>query len=273
MFQYAFGLALATHKGVKLLLDTRGFAHYKLRIFGLDRFAISARIATPQELKHWPNWLRYPCRIARQLGISTRWYAERSLKYDPQWLGLGDNILVEGYFQSERYFNSITDRLRSEFVPKDSFSLANSLFLERARDPGSIAVHVRRGDYVSDKQAQKVHGVCSVEYYRNAISIIKSKVATPHFFVFSDDVDWARGNLDVGSDATFVVGNQDSPEVDIFLMSQCANHIIANSSFSWWGAWLAANLDKIVIAPAPWFDDQQLSSEGLIPPSWITIHK
>lgn len=137
----------------------------------------------------------------------------------------------------------------------------------------SVMLHVRRGDYVSNAKTLRVHGVCSIDYYRRAIGVARERLGQPRFFVFSDDLAWSRENLPLGDDAVFVEGNAEAPEMDIFLMAVCRAHVIANSSFSWWGAWLATTDAPLVIAPDPWFDSPDVSAVDLIPASWQTLRK
>lgn len=136
----------------------------------------------------------------------------------------------------------------------------------------AVSLHVRRGDYVSNLTINQFHGTCSLEYYNQAIAQIAKKVETPHFFVFSDDPEWVKSNLKIDYSITIVDhNNADKNYEDIRLMSLCKHHIIANSSFSWWGAWLCRNPNKIVIAPLKWFNDKSINTTDLIPDGWIKI--
>jgi len=136
----------------------------------------------------------------------------------------------------------------------------------------SISLHIRRGDYVSNVYTNSVHGTCSLDYYQQAVTLLESKLNNPHFFIFSDDLAWAKEHLSFIENVTFVELDVNIPDHDeMFLMSQCLHHIIANSSFSWWGAWLNKNLDKIVIAPKRWFIDETYNTSDLIPDAWIRL--
>lgn len=181
--------------------------------------------------------------------------------------------MIDGYFQTEKYFPGSAESLRREFTPVASLSPANAAIAALARECESVMIHVRRGDYVNNAKTLKVHGVCSVAYYQQAIATMRARAGNPRFFVFSNDMAWARDNLALGADAVFVEGNKDAPEVDIHLMAQCRHHIIANSSFSWWGAWLAASPQKTVIAPTPWFDNSRHNASDLVPASWLRVTK
>ena len=136
----------------------------------------------------------------------------------------------------------------------------------------SVSVHIRRGDYVTNRHTNAVHGVCPLSYYKKAMKFIEDRVAQPEYFVFSDDLDWVKGNLQTHSKVRFVDNNRESNSYnDMHLMSLCKHSIIANSSFSWWGAWLGGNKDKIVVAPSQWFRDRELDSSDHIPSSWYRM--
>jgi len=270
MFQYAAGRALADRLGTELLLDTRDFEHYSLYNYGLHKFAIDIPVASPLQLARWPSWFRRGSRLLRRMGIYTRWYAEIQFKYDAAWESIQDGTMIDGYFQSERYFTGIAATLRREFVPVASLSTQNAHLAELARNCKSVAIHVRRGDYVTNLNTLKVHGVCSPAYFEASIAYMRERLENPRFFVFSNDMAWARENLELGDNAIFVTGNEQNPEIDIYLMSQCRHQIIANSSFSWWGAWLNSLEEKMVIAPKRWFA-KPIDTCDLIPGEWIKI--
>lgn len=271
MFQYAAGRALADRHGVELLLDSRFFASYKLHAYGLDRLAISSRHASLDELERWPIWQRKPLRIVQRLGIKTRWYCPPQFGYDRLWSSLGDDLMIDGYFQSEKYFASIADVLTREFTPKDSLSASNNAIREQAQQTESVMIHVRRGDYVTDPKTLATHGVCSPAYYDASIQYLRERLIDPQFFVFSNDMEWARENLDLGKNAIYVEGNEKSPEIDIYLMTQCSHHVVANSSFSWWGAWLSRDPCKLVVAPKHWFVTDKLNADELVPSGWVRL--
>lgn len=136
----------------------------------------------------------------------------------------------------------------------------------------AVSLHVRRGDYVSDARTHAAHGLCSIDYYRAAVRYIIDRVEAPEFFVFSDDIAWARGNLDISHPCHYLDHNRGAESYnDMRLMSLCHHHIIANSSFSWWGAWLNPRDDKIVVAPARWFASGNRRLDDLFPPGWVTL--
>lgn len=270
MFQYAAGRALAERLSTELLLDTRDFEHYELYDYGLHKFAINTPVASPVQLARWPSWIRRGSRLLRRIGMHTRWYTELQFQYEAAWESIPDGTMIDGYFQSDRYFSGIAESLRSEFVPVALLSKQNAHYAELARSCESVAIHVRRGDYVANLNTLKVHGVCSPAYFETAITYMRERLENPRFFVFSNDMAWARENLKLGDNAVFVTENERDPEIDIHLMAQCHHHIIANSSFSWWGAWLNPYESKIVIAPERWFS-KPIDTSDLIPQRWIRL--
>lgn len=278
MFQYAAGRALADRLGTELLIDTRAFEHalafraYTRRAYALAPFSLRARVATAADLKNWPVWV---IEIGMRLGfvrpLFRRWHFESALRYDASLRTLHDPICLVGYWQSERYFIDVADGIRADFTLRESLCDANANLLELARSTGAVGLHVRRGDFVSLSNAAQVHGLCSIDYYGRAINLVRSRCPGCRFLIFSDDPQWARAELPLDPSAVFVTGNAERPEQDLILMSACNHHIIANSSFSWWGAWLASNPSKIVIAPKRWFLNAAHDASDLIPDRWIRM--
>jgi hypothetical protein len=137
----------------------------------------------------------------------------------------------------------------------------------------SVSLHVRRGDYVSNARANAVHGTCSLAYYRQAIALVRERVIAPRFFIFSDDISWARAHLSFDdAPATFVDWNgPEAPQEDLRLMARCRHHVIANSSLSWWGAWLSTTPGQIVVSPRDWFSTNNDRARDVVPERWIRI--
>ena len=280
MFQYAAGRALADRLGAELLLDTRAFEHalafraYTRYAYALSPFKPRARLATPADLKNWPVWVvEIGMRLRFVRPLFRRWHFESAITYDPSLRTLHEPVCLVGYWQSERYFIDIADRIRADFTLAQPMSDDNSRLLELARSAGSVGLHVRRGDFVSLNDAAQVHGLCSVDYYRRAISLVRNRCPECHFLVFSDDPEWARAELPLDPSAVFVTGNEQRPEQDLALMSACKHHIIANSSFSWWAGWLGYSPDQIVIAPSPWYASAKLDARDLAVSRWQYINR
>ena len=277
MFQYAAGRALAHRYGVDLLLDCSGFDSYKLRRYELDKFAINARLATITELNSaYRKSPKFLGRLGKALGIyqPRKQFKEASFAYDTRFDNIVPSVYLDGYWQSERYFLNIASQLREEFITTEPLDAANREILSLIHKECNLAVslHIRRGDYVTNPQTTKYHGVCSLDYYYYAIDYIAGQIFRPHLFIFSDDQEWAKDNLKVSHKITFVnVNSTDQGIYDMTLMKACNHHIIANSSFSWWGAWLNARSDKIVVAPRLWFADELIDTKDLLPNDWIRI--
>ena len=194
--------------------------------------------------------------------------------YHPEiFQNLSGNLLLLGYWQSYRYFENIRQDLLEEFKLKQAPQDKENLSLnEIIRDYESIAIHIRRGDYVSEEYFLKNFGICSLSYYQKAIALLAEKIQTPHFFIFTDDPTWVKENLKICHPHTFITNNLGKSDYEDFrLMSSCKHFIVANSSFSWWAAWIGNYLDKIVIAPTPWFVKDSLSQEDRIPNEWIKL--
>jgi hypothetical protein len=144
--------------------------------------------------------------------------------------------------------------------------------MNRIEESCSVCIHVRRGDYWNEPHVNERFGVCPIEYYDEGIRLMKQRLSKPTFFVFSDDLDWARGNLKPDAPCIFVDCNKNISGVhDMRLMMACKHFIIANSTFSWWGAWLSTSPDKIVISPENWYKSNWLPMHDLMPQDWIRL--
>lgn len=278
MFQYVVGRHLGMKNDSVLKLDISGFNDYKLRTYDLSCFNIQENIATLEDLSR----VLLPSddcvhRIkkyldARHPGIPRiRYIKEHSYNFNPEVLTFGDNTYLDGYWQSEKYFSDIKEVVKEEFSLKNKPDPINESYLEEIMDCESVSVHVRRGDYVSNPRAAQVHGFLGLEYYQKALSIILKNTDRPHFFVFSDDPGWAERNIKTDAPIIYIKHNGTKNYEDLRLMSTCKHHIIANSSFSWWGAWLSPEKEKLVITPRRWFKSDGLNARDLIPESWQKI--
>ena len=195
---------------------------------------------------------------------------ERAFTFDPDVLRTTRrNIYLQGYWQSEKYFRDIRPMLQRDLTVKTEPDAANAAMAGRIRRVESVSLHVRRGDYVSNEVTTRVHGVMDPDYYRRAAEDLGARVRQPHFFVFSDEPQWAREHLELGHPTTVVdLNGPDRSCEDLRLMRLCRHHIIANSSFSWWGAWLSDGPDPVVIAPKRWFRESEHDTRDLIPDRW-----
>lgn len=281
MFQYATGRRLACMHDVCLKLDLSWFASdicgVTPRSFALAPFSIIAESATEQEISRL--YEPHVGRLRSLINNLRRDYRRTHIRahdsrFDPSILGLPDDVLLDGHWQSEKYFHDIAHLIRGEFKLRMEPVGQNREVISEINGYNAISLHIRRGDYVTDVKTAAWHGVCSYEYYKNAVEVIVSKVENPHFFVFSDDPEWVQERFKLSYPMTIVDNNgADFAYEDLRLMSLCRHQIIANSSFSWWGAWLNPRPDKIVIAPSRWFNDETIDTSDLIPASWLRINQ
>lgn len=279
MFQYAVGKQIATSNNTELKLDITGYDHQvgiTPRKYMLGVFNIQASIATKKEIGQFKTSSKnmfqrrwYQIKLAFQ----RRYYIQQSKLYSThQLLSIPDNSYLEGYWGSEKYFKDIEKIIHKEFTPKEKPDADNQKMNSQIKNCDSVSIHVRRGDYIFDQKTNKYHGVCDLGYYLKAVNLLAKKVENPHFFIFSDDPFWIKENLRLKFPYVFVDHNAGKKDYeDMRLMSKCRHNIIANSSFSWWGAWLNQNPNKIIIAPKQWFNDPKINTKDLLPQSWIKI--
>ena len=281
LFQYAAGFALASYNKTDLFLDTTYLNNdpkggYTKRKFELDKFTISAKIADAAVLSNF-NFNRNKLitklkKLAPGL-FKKMIFNEHQFNFHTNFLKLPATTYLNGYWQSEKYFNSFRDKLIASIsltVPLSQHAKAIDSAITSSK---SVAIHLRRGDFISLKSANHFHGFLEMDYYKQAIDLIKSKVNNPTFFIFSDDIEWCKKNFDINGSKEFIDGKAlgISTHEELILMSHCKHNIIANSSFSWWGAWLNKNPNKYVIAPKNWFADNTINKADLIPLTWIKI--
>lgn len=277
MFQYATARAVAERNKTDLGIDISWFDRYKnnlvSRKYVLHNFNISGRLLKTGIFYRILSKLVF---LEDLRPIQKRYYIKEKklFQFDSEILNVSKNVYVDGYWQNEKYFKGIEGIIKKEFTLKN---LSSPLFCKLSNEmvnSKSVSIHIRRGDYIHSKETNKVHGVCSLNYYNQAIKIINGSVKDPTFFVFSDEIDWAKNNLKLNYPTFFVSNKLMKDGEELILMSKCRHNIIANSSFSWWGAWLSENPHKIVIAPKQWFSKERMKKRGesnIIPKDWITI--
>jgi hypothetical protein len=275
MFQYALGRHLAIKNGTVLKFDISDLinssndnSEITIRNYELNNFNIEEKIASKEELVLFKDKRPKILRILEKLK-PYNWRSkiyEKGLNFDQRILNIKGDKYLAGYWQSELYFNEIRDFLLNEFSPKKTNLDNIGVIADKIKSKTSISLHVRRGDYV--KAYSNHYHVQDQTYYSEALQIIKQAYSNCNLFVFSDDIQWCKDNLNFEELTYYVEPNQSFE--DIYLMSLCSHNIIANSSFSWWGAWLNKNPEKICIAPKKWFKNKN-KKNNIIPKNWITI--
>jgi hypothetical protein len=271
MFQYALGRHLSKKNNATLYIDTTNL---------LKKEPGSTNTVRDLEL----DIFDFPINIYRQdnrSGIFYKIYDRISpikniqdsvFRFNPAILQLKGNLYLDGYWQTEEYFKEVEELIRKDFIFKNGPNSKNAALLKKTKETQSVSVHFRRGDYITNKGAQQFHGLCSPDYYKSAMKKIKQELGNPHYFIFSDEVGWVRENFSFDDPFTIVEGNTGKNSFeDMRLMAACKHNIIANSSFSWWGAWLNEHKNKIVIAPTFWFKDVSIDTSDVIPDQWIKI--
>jgi hypothetical protein len=278
LFQYAFGKFLSIKYNCKLKLDVSLYKYYDLHDYSLEPYNLHEDLATSTDV---PNQYLTNKRILKKLFTIGNKYLgkieiikEQSLKFDAELLNQNNDIVyLDGYWQSELYFDAISEQIREKlFVNSENIPNSYNKYLQKIRESNSISIHIRRGSYTIEKY-KKVHGLTPIEYYNKSIQLIKKRVKSVNFFVFSDDTQWIKEKFNSLKNSTIIEGTPEKDYLDIFLMSQCKHNIIANSTFSWWGAWLNSNPDKIVIAPKNWYLKEEFikTTNSLVPNKWIRL--
>jgi hypothetical protein len=289
MFQYATARRAAHANNTALKLDLGWFRNHArdsspyplsswrrttYRRYELGCYNIVENFATEQEVAALVPKRCFDAYVpGRVRGIlrsrNSCYVGERTRSFEARVLRVGDGVYLDGYWMSEKYFCDIADLLTREYTIRGASSPANEALAELIGSVNAVSLHVRRGDYVTNHVTNSYHGVCPLDYYHLAASHIAHMMEKPHFFVFSDDPDWVRANLTLSAPTVYVEENDtDTGYEDMRLMALCKHNIIANSTFSWWGAWLNRNPAKIVYAPRKWFSAAQTDMESLLPPSW-----
>ena len=283
MFQYAAGKALAKHTKSKLLLDvsmleqtSSGRGSITPRVFELGLFKNIQEGTTSDNITSFLSPSKKN-KLLKKLGLPfKKVYEETAFTFEDSFFLQRPPVLLKGYFQSEKYFAAISKIIRQSFTfpalqPDDT----NLRELQHIQSSCAISVHIRRGDYVNDIAINAVHGCCNIAYYTKACAYMQQQYGTVAFVFFSDDPDWVQETFLPQMPGSILIKNNDGADSwkDMYLMSKCRHHIIANSSFSWWGAWLNDNLDKKVIAPKIWFADEKRNkaTTDLIPANWIRL--
>lgn len=282
MFQYAAARRIAWINKSQLKLDLSWFhetGDWTSRSFELGIFGLDCPEATLDEVKTFrsrrqnPIFRRLPSFLKSiVLHRNQPHIIEKSFNFDPEIMRINGDAYLDGFWQSIKYFEDIEETIRTDFTFVGEPGNLNRQVVQELTSCEAVSVHIRRGDYVSLPSANSFHGVCSLKYYQTAAKQMKNIIKKPHFFIFSDDIPWVRRNLNLEA-PTYYVDHNDAMTAgwDMWLMSKCRYHVIANSSFSWWGAWLANYPDKRVIAPENWFANSPIDTNDLIPNDWMRL--
>ena len=280
MFQYAAALCLASLRGVTVRYDLSWFRRYHLHQgFELHRvFSVEIPEATGLDYFRVLGWRGHHWLRAQLLRPSLRalrpaaYVQEPHYQFWPGFHSLPGRVYLDGYWHSERYFIAAERLVRDAFRFRHPLSGRNLELSQHMASCNSVAVHVRRGDFASDPAINAVHGLTSLAYYRAAIGLTQARIEDPCYFVFSDDMEWAREHLQIDAPCSYVDHNRGLESYnDLRLMSLCKHHIIANSTFSWWGAWLGQHPGQHAVAPSRWFQAQDKDTADLIPARWERI--
>lgn len=266
MFQYAIARHLSIKNKTKLYMDISYYNNCKIRNYELSKYNINCSCLL--NLFHI-NISIYFWKILSIITLNKiKLIRQNGRKYNSHLLKRNESVVLNGFWQCEKYFKEIRGVILSDFKLKKPLGKKNIDFLEKIQNSNSVCLHIRRGDYISNKSVSKTHGPCSLNYYYNSVKYLKKKDSKMTFFVFSDDISWVRENLKLNENTIFVDIN-DNPYYDLELMRNCKHFITANSTFSWWAAWLSKNTDKIVIAPKKWFVN---GNEGdIVPENWVRM--
>jgi len=256
MFQYTIAKSIAIKNNDNFSLDISFYPKQTLRKYELNFFNIEENVAKPESIFS---------KIKRKLGFAPKeYYMEKEVAvFDKEVFNYKDNIILDGYWQNENYFKDIRAEILKDFTLKKDISKEANNYLKKIRNNNSVSLHIRRGDYLNSG-TNEVHGICDINYYKRAIKYIDIKVNNPIYYIFSDDITWCKENFDFLENKTFVDDTKSAFD-DLELMKNCKHNIIANSTFSWWGAWLNENIEKIVISPTIWWSariDNHIACDG-----------
>lgn len=258
-------------------LDLSAYLEGKdFRSYELGCFNISAEPAGERELNVYKGVSRRPMdRVHRKFArafLRPERIKEPHFHYWPGLKDVGRNAYLIGFWQSEKYFLDAVDTIRREFTFKNPPEGPNRELAERIAGRACLSIHIRRGDYVTEPTANQRHGLCGLDYYAGAIELAQGRASIDEVFVFSDDPEWAAAEFRAPFPTTYVGHNSgDTGYEDMRLMSMCRFNIIANSTFSWWAAWLNADPERVVVAPERWFKAEDFSDVDLIPADWLRV--
>lgn len=288
LFQYAFARAVSRRMNTTFLLDIAAFdpkleywppgtliPEYYLHHFNAKiDFAIGSNMLGFVFLRRqYTLFNKIYSHLRLRRFLLPFYFPEKTFAFDPEVFMKNGPVYFDGFWQTEKYFKDIAEEIRKEVTLARPFETYSQEVSDKIKETHAVSLHVRRTVFVSDPAISAFHGSCSLKYYKSAVEHIIKSDPSPHFFLFSDDHEWVEENFKwLPFPYTCVKNGIDKNYEDMILMSQCRHHIIANSSFSWWGAWLNPRSDKIVIAPKKWFANAPKNdTRDLLPDNWIKL--
>lgn len=275
-FQYAIGRSLALRHQTELIFDTsilsskcRGITP---RNFDLVHFKIKGRLASAYEMA----FIKKERHLRFLPLVEKKWVfcSEKGRNFNPNFINYPNQSYLSGYWQSHKYFSAISDVLLTELVPVEEISTKAKNLQKLIFSENSVAIHIRRGDYVTLESASNYHGLLDISYFSQAIDIARNNLKKPVFYIFSDEIEWCSSQK-IFTAADIIISDNNMIE-DFLLMSDCKHHIISNSSYSWWAAWLGDHKseldDRLVIGPKNWFKKcNELDIKSRMPDHWIKL--
>lgn len=274
LFQYAAGAVLAKRLNVEHQINTQFYdkgqpveLDFRLDKYCLDATEVDRKLLPARSRDGLINFF-----LSQFRHTDLKGYKEASFELDNDFFSLKDQTYLLGYWQNEKYFDNYATFIRELFTIKSALSAENKAVADEINNCVAVSLHIRRGAFVSNSKFNAIHGTPALDYYCRAADLIAEKCQhSPTFFAFSDEPEWVKENLKLPFDVRVVSHNGPADNYeDIRLMSHCQHHITANSSFSWWGAWLNPSPEKIVIAPNQWFADLSMQHDP-VPKNWLRL--
>jgi hypothetical protein len=275
-FQYALARSLEERHQISCRLDVSWFKeNSKHRAFGLDRFNTKYVVASEEEIYNVKNGI-FADRLRnfffqRTLYLKPYYkqpyFLENLRIYDPNIVKINSRTYVEGYFSSELFFKEIRTILVKELTLRAQPNQRNKELMSRMADEPSVCLSVRRGDFVN----HPLHDVCGLDYFQEGIAYFKKLLKDPVFYIFSDDNEWVRDHLKISEKHHFITHNYPDYYEDFRLMQCCKHHLIPNSTFSWWAAWISNHPEKKVVAPKIWLKTDEIDYSYFLPDEWVKI--
>lgn len=262
MFQYAIAQAIAMENNDHFKLDINAFNSYELFDYRLNEFKTSCDFATKKDVESIIGCSVFFRKLLRRIKLSN-YYVEKERTLFDDSVFKKKHIYLDGYWQNEKYFSKYRKTILEAFTPKCTFSKETESYYEQIKNSLSISVHVRRGDYLKHDEI----GVLPLNYYKKAIEYFLADNSKSCFYVFSNDIQWCKESFKDFENIVFI-DDTESEIADLWLMTHCKNNIIANSSFSWWGAWLNKNNTKTVISPKQWMKVNPRNHKW-VPDEWL----